>query len=75
MARECPECKTNHTQNTTFCSECGEFMGLVPRSSKHGESCSHCGKPLRVGANYCTSCGIKVKELAEKATESIEQKV
>ena len=74
MALACPDCGTNHTVNSTFCSECGSFMRRDPschlKLKGSGKSCSNCGHPIREKAKFCTSCGTKVERVRNESTNS-----
>ncbi|MFH1124243.1 MAG: zinc ribbon domain-containing protein [Pseudomonadota bacterium] len=44
----CPKCQHEIGEDTQFCPECGEKLGL---------KCFECGKILPLSANFCDKCG------------------
>jgi predicted amidophosphoribosyltransferase len=53
----CKECVATNDESFKFCGECG--YDLLQDSF-----CTQCGKPLKLGANFCVDCGTKVGSLA-----------
>ena len=42
----------------------------VVTAKTSGRTCASCGKPLTVGAKFCTNCGAPIEEVAEAPTEA-----
>lgn len=50
----CPKCKAPITDSSLkFCPKCGTNLALT---------CPKCGKPVMLGAKFCTNCGAPIPQ-------------
>lgn len=53
--RTCPACGTRSTDDSKFCQECGQKLGVA--------QCRQCGAELAPSTRFCGSCGAKQEAL------------
>lgn len=58
--KKCPKCSAQMTDDTTFCTSCGQNLTEV-ESDIHAEQCPYCHAPISGGSDFCTSCGKRLK--------------
>lgn len=53
----CPKCNTTITDNSVFCSNCGENLKKEENRTIY---CSACGERIKEENKFCAKCGTKV---------------
>lgn len=71
--RNCPVCGRPITEDSQFCSFCGNRIdnniGLNSRNVISQITCYRCGKILDTDAKFCENCGLPVEETLKKIKE------
>lgn len=60
----CPQCHTVHGDEHSFCQRCGN--PLIGEEKAPVQYCPNCSGPVFPGQNFCTECGQRVKNIADR---------
>ena len=66
--QRCPNCGTEVSNGSAFCSACGASLPKVQPPEPAGfVKCPHCGASVKSGMRFCTSCGKPMEAAASPA--------
>ncbi len=54
----CPNCKAQLTDDTVFCTGCGQKLEIIESSAD--VVCPKCGNPCSSDTQFCTKCGVPI---------------
>lgn len=58
---QCPKCNVEIPERTSYCPQCGEFLGVT--------KCPQCGAEVTPGAAFCPSCGVELPKTPQQAKD------
>lgn len=53
----CPICNTQLTDDTIFCTNCGQNLTEIETNAHTNGNCPYCGMPVSNESDFCTNCG------------------
>lgn len=68
----CPRCGAGISENSKFCSSCGEKFEKPVSSESASAKCPKCGADIEANAKFCTACGAKFDDAESISSDDIE---